>query len=122
VSLLELLGHRHRALHRLGTAAAAAELAIAALQEMDPDPALAPLREGASGGLVRAGAALAGPLALVLRLAGARRLAALAAVAGSLVTRYAWIEAGKASARDPVVPLELEGGARDALRREGERT
>jgi formate-dependent nitrite reductase membrane component NrfD len=116
VSLLELLGHRQRALHRLGTAAAAVEVLVAAAQELDPDPALEPLRRGASGAMVRAGAALAGPLALALRLAGARRLAAVSALAGSLVTRYAWLEAGKVSARDPAIPLALEGGGAVTLR------
>ena len=121
VSLLELLGHRQRALNRLGTAAAAVELLTAAAHELDPDPALEPLRSGTSGGLVRAGAALAGPLALVLRLLGARRLAAASALAGSLVTRYAWLEAGKASARDPAVPLALEGSVTLASQTRGER-
>jgi DMSO reductase anchor subunit len=111
VSLLELLGHRRRALHRLGLAAAAVETLVAAAQELDPDPALAPLRRGPSGALVRAGAVLGGPLSLLLRLLGARRLAAAASVTGSLVTRYAWIEAGRASATDPAVPLGLTPAA-----------
>jgi hypothetical protein len=45
-----------------------------------------------------------------VRLAGARRPAALAAVAGSLLTRYAWLEAGKVSARDPGLQLAPKGG------------
>jgi hypothetical protein len=107
VALLELLGHRQRALARLGTFAAAVESAALLAQELDPDPALTPLREGGSGALVRAGAALTGPLALLLRLLGARRAAGVAALAGSLLNRYGWLAAGWVSARDPRVPLGL---------------
>jgi hypothetical protein len=74
---------------------------------LDLDPALAPLREGTSGVMVRAGALLTGPVPLLLRLLGARRAAAVAALAGSLLNRYGWLEAGKVSARDPRVPLGL---------------
>jgi hypothetical protein len=45
---------------------------------------------------------------LLLRLLGRRKAAAVAALAGSLVTRYGWVAAGRESARDPRVPLELE--------------
>jgi hypothetical protein len=107
-SLLELLGHRQRALGRLGVAAAVVESATLLAHELDRDPALAPLREGGSGSLVRVGAALTGPVALLLRALGARRAAALAALAGSLINRYGWLEAGKVSARDPRVPLGLD--------------
>jgi hypothetical protein len=33
-------------------------------------------------------------------------MAALAAIAGSLITRFAWFSAGRASAEGPVVALE----------------
>jgi len=108
VSLLELLGHRQRALNRLGIAAALVETATGAHHELDDDPAHAPLKEGATGAWMRAAGMLSGPLPLALRLLGARRAAAVAALAGSLLTRFAWVEAGKVSARDPRVPLGLE--------------
>jgi len=110
VSLLELLGHRHPALNRLGIAAALAEIATGVVHELDDDPAHAPLKEGSSGALVRAGGVLSGPVPLLLRLFGARKAAAVAALAGSLLTRYGWVEAGRESARDPRVPLELDPG------------
>jgi hypothetical protein len=110
VGLLELAGNRHRALNALGVAAAAAETAIAVGHEIAAEPADSPLREGASGALVRAAGLLSGPLALGLRLLGARRAAALSALAGSLLTRYGWLAAGRASARDPAIPLGLENG------------
>jgi hypothetical protein len=108
VSLLELLGHDHPALNRLGLAAALVEIATGLVHELDPDPAHAPLKEGSSGTLVRAGGVLSGPVPLLLRLLGRRKAAAVAALAGSLVTRYGWVAAGRESARDPRVPLELE--------------
>lgn len=117
VSLLELLGHDHPALNRLGIAAALVETATGAIHELDPDPAHAPLKEGTSGALVRAGGVLSGPLPLVLRLLGARRAAAVAAIAGSLLTRYGWVAAGRESARDPRIPLQLEEGGAEPVSR-----
>ena len=77
-----------------------------------------PLKRGFSGTLTRAGGALSGPLPLALRLlsmAGGkhsseslRKWAAVSAVAGSLLTRIAWIYAGHVSARDWREPLEVE--------------
>jgi len=118
VSLLELLGHRQRALNWLGIAAALVEVATGAHHETSDDAAFAPLKEGASGKLMRAAGLLSGPVPLALRLLGKRRAAAVAAIAGSLFTRYGWVEAGKASARDPRVSLGLEAGpsAVDAVR------
>jgi formate-dependent nitrite reductase membrane component NrfD len=111
-SLLELCGHDDPALDTLATCAAAVETAVATRLELDRDPALAPLKRGASGFLTRTGAALSGPIPLVLRLLGrrdprARRAAACCALFGSLLTRFAWVRAGRASARDPRVPLRL---------------
>jgi hypothetical protein len=39
-----------------------------------------------------------------------RRAAAISSLVGSLLTRWAWIEAGKNSAEDASVPLELGKG------------
>jgi hypothetical protein len=36
-----------------------------------------------------------------------RRAAAWSSVAGSLLTRFGWVQAGRASARDHRIPLEL---------------
>ena len=108
VAILELLGHRHRALNLLGLAAAAAETTVGAVHETDPDPVYGPLKRGRSGAIVRTGGVLSGPVPLVLRLLGARKAAALSALAGSLLTRFGWVEAGKASADDPSLPMGLE--------------
>jgi hypothetical protein len=102
VSLLELLGHRHRALNALGAGAALVESIIGASLEARTDPALAPLKEGDPGTMTRLGGLLSGPVPLALRLLGgrspaARRLAAVSTIAGSVLTRFGWLAAGRAS-------------------------
>jgi polysulfide reductase-like protein len=111
-AILELAGHRSCALNRLGVAAAAAETAIGTVMEASGKRALDPLKKGSSGVLIRAGGLLSGPLPLALRLffprsARSRRLAAISSVVGSLLTRVGWVAAGRASAKDPRVPLGL---------------
>jgi formate-dependent nitrite reductase membrane component NrfD len=105
VSLLELRGHRHRALQALAFGAAIFETAAAVALETGTDRVSAPLRVGRSGTLTRLGALLSGPIPLFMRLMGSRRGAATATLAGSLLTRFAWVEAGKVSAKDVNVAL-----------------
>lgn len=105
-ALLTLRGHDDRALDGLALAAAAFETYMGANIETPRATESEPLRRGATGITTRLGGLFSGPLPLVLRLLGirskrARRAAAAAALLGSLVTRIAWIEAGKVSARDP---------------------
>lgn len=105
VSLLEIRGHRHRALNMLGTGAAIFETLTGAAIEARDDRESEPLRHGPTGHLTRLGGTLSGPVPLVLRLLGYRKAAAVSALAGSLITRFAWVEAGKASAKDVGVAL-----------------
>jgi len=115
VSLLELLGHDNsRALNLLGISASSYEVAEGVLLESKRHRVNAPLRKGWSGAIVRAGGVLSGPVPLALRLAYAvsgnkklRRVAAWSSIAGSLLTRFGWVHAGRASARDHRIPLEL---------------
>ena len=124
VSILELMGHtQSNALNLLGVAASAYETVQSALIEKDRDRVNRPLQGGLSGTIVRIGGLLSGPLPFALRLAYAvtgrtrlRRAAAICGLAGSLLTRIGWVEAGKASAKDYVLPLEPRGD------RSGERT
>jgi hypothetical protein len=90
VSLLELRGHKHPALNSLALGASLFETAA----------------EAPNAKLAKIAGALSGPVPFLLRLLGARKLAAASAVAGSLATRIAWIEAGKASASDIGVALD----------------
>ncbi len=59
------------------------------------------LHEGRGGRLLMPAEILAGPLALVLMAFGLESWASGAFLLGSLLSRFGWIQAGKASARDP---------------------
>jgi hypothetical protein len=124
VAILELLGHRNQALNMLGIGAAAIETWEGFHLESTAKPELKPLKRGLSGWVTRAGGVLSGPVPLALRIAGAlsnshkvRRAAAWSSIAGSLLTRYGWMQAGRASARDWRLPLEIpeESPARSQL-------
>lgn len=84
VALLELRGHHSDALNSLGLGASLFE----SLPAAEPQ-----------NGLMRVAEALSGPVPLMLRLFGKRKTAAAAALLGSLATRFAWIEAGRRSAK-----------------------
>jgi hypothetical protein len=114
VAILELLGHNSAALNMLGIAASAVETYEGVHLEQRSEAALEPLKHGLSGWITRLGGVLSGPAPLSLRLAaqigGSRKMRAAAcwsAIAGSLLTRYGWMQAGKASARDWRLPLEI---------------
>lgn len=109
VGMLELMGHDTPALQALGIGAAIAETGMGAAIELNPDPAVEPLKHGPSGWLIRLGGVLSGPVPLVLRTISLfskrpsksklRKYAAISAVVGSAITRSAWIHAGHVSAR-----------------------
>ena len=118
VGLLELMGHqKSRALQILGLGAAIFECWEGWRIEGRHLPSLDPLKHGPSGLMVRTGGVLAGPVPAALRLlslaAGRetsrtlRHWAGISALAGSLLTRIAWIQAGHASARDWRIPLDI---------------
>jgi hypothetical protein len=106
-----LMGHqKNRALQALGLGAAMIECWEGWRIESRQLHGLDPLKHGASGMLVRTGGALSGPVSAALRTLSMvtgkdrsrslRRWASISAVAGSLLTRIAWIQAGHASAKD----------------------
>ena len=104
VSILELLGHRDRALNMLGAGAAAVETLIGASLELSESEALVPLKEDWPGTVTRMGGVLSGPLPLALRLlagrsASGRKAAAISTIVGSLMTRVGWLAAGRESAK-----------------------
>ena len=131
-SLLELLGHRSRALNRIALGAALVETAVGLGIESRHDPAMATLTSGRSGLITRLGGVLSGPLPLALRLLGrsqgARRVAAFSTLVGSMLTRIAWVEAGRQSARapahaeQPVVNRQRRTEDGEAPRRQGATT
>jgi len=121
-SILELTGHgKNRALNLLGLLSASMETWEKLEISSKTSQALVPLKKGTSGALVSAGAWLSGPVSIALRLGSffpqreglLRRLAACAGIAGSMFTRYGWVEAGKASARDWRLPLEIDAPESD---------
>ncbi|HVR41197.1 MAG TPA: NrfD/PsrC family molybdoenzyme membrane anchor subunit [Thermoanaerobaculia bacterium] len=93
VALLELRGHMQPALNILGTTAATFETLTGVATESRHKP---------TDTLIRLGGVLSGPVPLALRALGrtkrARRIAAVSSLVGSLITRFAWVRAGKKSA------------------------
>lgn len=122
VGLLELFGNeKSRALQALGLGASIFEVWEGIRIEGRTQTHLDPLKHGRSGTITRIGGVLSGPVPAALRVFSAfagrsrssslRRWAAMSSVVGSLLTRFAWIEAGRASAQDWRQPLEIERGA-----------
>jgi hypothetical protein len=110
VSMLELAGHRVPSLNVLGIAAALSVTALALVTDFRRDVVSKPLVSGRSGNLSLVGDILSGPLPLGLRFTAGfwpwmRLAAAGCAVLGSLLTRFAWVAAGRQSAADPDVVL-----------------
>lgn len=113
-ALLELLGFRLAPLDAIGLAAAAVETVFGAWIELRRHGAAdRALREGRAGALLRTSGALAGPVALGLRLAGLVPWAAGSFLAGALAGRYGWLAAGRASGRDPEAAFAVAGGGRE---------
>lgn len=116
-AILELSGNESAALNRIALGAAAIETAMGASIELNSSPGTKALKSGVSGWAMRAAGVLSGPLPLALRLLSLgtsntrerklRRAAAISSIAGSLLTRWAWVHAGKISADDNSVPLQL---------------
>jgi formate-dependent nitrite reductase membrane component NrfD len=88
VSLLELRGHKTTALNQLALGTSIFESVVEQRT-----------------GMMKIAGALSGPVPFFLRLFGKRKAAAAATLLGSLMTRIAWVEAGKASASDAHVAL-----------------
>lgn len=112
-AVLELLGFLLPATQFIGTVASTVETVIAIVIELRGRYVDRPLREGAVGWLVRAGGALAGPVSLLLRIFWThnpelRYLSDLCFIAGALISRYAWIAAGRVSSRDPEALFEIQ--------------
>jgi len=128
VGLVELMGHaKSRALDWLGLGAAIFEIWEGLRIEGRSHSHLDPLKHGTSGAITRVGGVLSGPIPAALRIAGRfrrggrsrslRRWAAISSVAGSLLTRFAWLRAGIASAHDWRQPLEISPEAKSWLDR-----
>jgi len=105
-AILELAGFMVPVTQALGFLAAGVETLLEARFLIRRRPVDAPLHQGRSGRMFLAAGLLEGPAALLLRLVlggtpGGRWAAAVCFLLGALLSRYAWIWAGRASARDP---------------------
>jgi len=112
-AVLELLGFLVPVTQFIGIVASAVETLVAVIIELRARYVDRPLREGAVGWLTRAGAALAGPASLLLRIFSgqsslARHVAAVCFAVGALISRYAWIAAGRVSSRDPEALFRIQ--------------
>lgn len=118
-ALMELLGFLLPVTQFIGIVASGVETFIAIIIELRGRYVDRPLREGAVGWLTRAGSALAGPTSLLLRIfwghsSVARYAAAICFVIGALISRYAWIAAGRVSSRDPQALFRIQRPAPNA--------
>ena len=101
-ALLELLGYRIAPLNAIGFFAAAVESLLYIWLTIDKHGAAdRAIHEHSSGGLIRIGEILSGPLAFVLRFFGLVSFAAISFLIGALVSRFGWLAAGKVSGCDP---------------------
>jgi hypothetical protein len=101
-AVLELLGFRLAPLSAIGLTIAATETVVGAWIELNRASVTArALHEGAPGLLLRVAGLLTGPVAFALRLVNLVPAAALCFVVGAVLSRYGWLFAGRASARDP---------------------
>ncbi len=100
-ALLWILGFERPALLAIALATSGAECLVGLAVELGRHgPADRSLREGLSGGLLRVGGLLAGPAAFVLWLLGVPVVAPCVFLTGILLSRFGWVHAGRASARD----------------------
>jgi hypothetical protein len=70
------------------------------------------LTHGEAGVLLRLAALGTGPATLVLRVVGWTSIAAVCFLLGAVLSRYGWLHAGRASARDPEETLAAQKGSR----------
>lgn len=112
-AILELLGFLIPATYILGLVAAAVETLVGILIEIRKREVDRPLRQGKTGRTIRAGGMLSGPVSLAVRIVWGyssvgRLIAASSFIVGALITRYAWLWAGRVSASDPTYLFQLQ--------------
>lgn len=113
-AILELLGFLVPVTQILGFVSAGIETLMEIIFEVRKPDVNAPLHHGKSGTAFRMAGLLEGPLALLLRFLwgtspNGRYAAAICFLAGSLLSRYVWIWAGRLSARDVTTQFASQG-------------
>jgi hypothetical protein len=100
--VLELLGFRLAALNAVALTVATAETGVGIWLEIARQGASGrAIHDGMPGLLLRIAALLTGPVPLAARLFGSVPIAAVCFLIGAVSSRYGWVFAGRASARDP---------------------
>jgi polysulfide reductase-like protein len=115
VGILELAGFLVPATQILGFVTAGIETGIEILLTVRKGVADKPLHHGVSGGTLRVAGLLEGPAALVIRAIWhaepwGRYAAAICFLLGALMSRYAWIWAGRESSHDTATLFALQRG------------
>jgi formate-dependent nitrite reductase membrane component NrfD len=110
ISCLELLGDRTSSLNAMGLVVAVIETGLLLLLERRGDPRREALHRGTAGAMTRSAGVLSGPVAAAIRLVSLwwpplRLAASVAMIVGSALTRFGWVAAGRASARDLDISL-----------------
>jgi hypothetical protein len=109
-AILELLGFRIGPLYAIGLLTAIIETLLWTWLEFDKHGAAdRALHEGRAGRLIRLGGILCGPLPVILRLTNLVPLAAISFLLGALASRFGWIDAGRASGKDPEAVFASQG-------------
>ena len=113
--ILELAGFLVPATQILGFAASGIETAIEILLTVRKGAADKPLHHGVSGATLRIAAILEGPAALLIRALWhaeprGRYTAAICFLVGALMSRYAWVWAGRQSSHDTETLFALQRG------------
>jgi Polysulphide reductase, NrfD len=118
-AILELSGFFIPATQVLGFVTAGLETIFEIVFGIRKSPMDAPLHHGRSGNMFLVAGLLEGPIALAIRIffgstSGGRRSAAICFLVGSLLSRYAWVLAGRVSAMQPDAQFaqQRSGGAK----------
>jgi Polysulphide reductase, NrfD len=111
--LLELLGFMVPSTQLIALVAAAIETLIAASIELRGRYVDLPLREGSVGWMIRIAGIISGPLSLLVRIFSAhssvgRTVAAVSFITGAVLSRFAWIAAGRESSRDSQALFQIQ--------------
>ena len=111
--ILELAGFLVPATQILGFSASGIETVIETLLTVRKRAADKPLHHGISGGTLRIAGLLEGPIALLIRAVWhaepwGREAAAICFLLGALMSRYAWIWAGRESSHDTETLFHLQ--------------
>jgi hypothetical protein len=114
-AILELVGFLVPATQILGFAASGIETGIEIFVTVKKGVADGPLHHGVSGSTLRVAGLLEGPIALLIRAIWhaepwGRQAAAICFLLGALMSRYAWIWAGRESSHDTKTLFALERG------------